>query len=288
VGHWQNENMPEELKNLELNGGGASWAGLSEREVVLEISKMVQEKLQAEGVLVDLLPATVPKGYLADAFVSIHADGNTNAGVNGYKIAPPRRDYTGLSEALSAAIYETYGLATGLRTDPSVTRRMTAYYAFNWPRYEYAIHPMTPAVIVETGFLTSSVDREIIVNQPERAAVGITDGIMAFLNNSAKDLVPAPLEFTRPNLPISGVVRCAPLRAERLSRALEYDCLPSLTSKEGQNYLIEGYASSTLPVGTEIVVMGNYRAIQTAYNYFWFPYEVTGIITDSVIEFIEG
>jgi hypothetical protein len=280
VGHWQNQDMPEELSNLERNGGGASWGDLSERAVVLTISKLVQELLEAEGVEVDLLPATVPKGYVADAFVSVHADGNANTGVNGFKIAGPRRDYSGTSEALVKSIYDSYGPATGLAVDQNITRRMTAYYAFNWPRYEHAIHPFTPAAIVETGFLTSPIDRELIVKQPERVASGIAEGVLAFLQNTEVDKNPPPLAFVQPVLPLTGVVECAPVRAERMSRASEYDCLPSITDGDGAVYLLEGYASSTLQVGTTYTASGTYRAIQTAYNYFWFPYEVTGIITN--------
>lgn len=58
---------------------------------------------------------------------------------------------------------------------------MRGYYAFNWYRYDHAIHPMTPAVIVETGFLTNAADRALIVDDPGRVAQGITKGILKFL-----------------------------------------------------------------------------------------------------------
>ena len=57
---------------------------------------------------------------------------------------------------------------------------MRNYYAFNFRRYEHALHPATIAVIIETGFLTSSRDRRVIVNDPERAARGIVEAVAAF------------------------------------------------------------------------------------------------------------
>ena len=75
---------------------------------------------------------------------------------------------------------ETYGAATGLRNLPVSTRRMWNYYAFNYRRYEHALHPMTIALIIETGFMTSARDREIILGAPERAARGIVEAIKAF------------------------------------------------------------------------------------------------------------
>jgi N-acetylmuramoyl-L-alanine amidase len=57
---------------------------------------------------------------------------------------------------------------------------MQNYYAFNFRRYEHALHPMTIGVILETGFLTSSRDRGVIVDDPGRAARGIVEAVKAF------------------------------------------------------------------------------------------------------------
>ncbi|MEX1112412.1 MAG: N-acetylmuramoyl-L-alanine amidase [Candidatus Andersenbacteria bacterium] len=181
AGHWKNDEVPQELEGLTRNGGGAIGGGTNERAVVLNIAEQVVALLQAQGIEADLLPTTVPPGYIADAFVSIHADGNLNSSVSGFKIAGPRRDYSQKSPTLEKQLYATYEKATQLPQDPSISHRMRGYYAFNWRRYEHAIHPMTPAVIVETGFLTSPADRQIIVATPQRAAQGISEGIQAFL-----------------------------------------------------------------------------------------------------------
>jgi N-acetylmuramoyl-L-alanine amidase len=57
---------------------------------------------------------------------------------------------------------------------------MRNYYAFNYRRYEHALHPMTIAIILETGFLTSLSDRQVLVDDPERAARGIVAAVTAF------------------------------------------------------------------------------------------------------------
>ncbi len=179
VGHWKLSEVPEELEGLRASTG-AQGGGYTEWQVNLAIAERAKALLEAKGVVVDLLPATPPIDYAADAFVSIHADGNNNTSVSGYKLATPRRDFSGKADMLMAALYESYGEATGMKRDGSITRRMTGYYAFNWRRYDHAVHPMTPSVIVETGFLTSPADRAIIVNQPQRAAQGIAEGVLEF------------------------------------------------------------------------------------------------------------
>jgi len=288
VGHWQNESMPKELENLERNTG-ATWGGMTEAEVVLGISQLIQEQLQAAGIEAELLPAAVPPGYVADVFLSIHADGNPDSAINGFKFAAPRRDYAGTSEALVDSMYDTYREATDLRVDPSVTRRMTSYYAFNWPRYEFAIHPFTPAVIVETGFLTSPVDRAIIVDQPERAAKGVADAVIAFLQSDAVVRDPIPTEFASvPRLPLEGEVVCAPLRPERLASADRYDCLPSIVDPAGLVFLLASYTSSTLPIGSQFSAAGEYMPIQNLGTYFWFPYQVNGLIVDPSVPMLDN
>jgi len=165
---------------------------------------------------------------------------------------------------------------------------MTAYYAFNWPRYEHAIHPFTPAVIVETGFLTSPVDRAIIVDQPERAAQGVSDAVIQFLQSDTVERQPLPTEFTAsPQLPLTGEVVCAPLRAERLGSARRYDCLPSLIDTNGVAYLLASYTSSTLPIGSIFTATGDYMPVHNLGSYFWFPYQVNGLIIDPIVPMVD-
>ena len=183
VGHWQLENVPRELGRL---GGGASGGGKQEWEVNLEIARRAKALLEAAGVQVDLLPATVPVGYRAHAFVSIHADGDASGRVSGFKIARP--GFSSVPEPddrLVAALYDAYGPATGLRRDDdNITVRMRYYYAFNSRRYCHAVAPGVPQAIVETGFLTNAADRGLLLGNPEAAARGIANGVLRFLRET--------------------------------------------------------------------------------------------------------
>lgn len=287
-GHFDNDQVPDELRGLTGNTG-AQVGAITERAVVRVIAELVQAELESAGIVVDLLPTTIPPGYVADAFVSIHADGNRDTSVRGHKHAPPRRDYSGHSAALTAAIYESYGQATGLPTDTAITNRMTAYYAFNWARYEHAIHPRTPAVIVETGFLTNAQDRAIIVDAPERAAAGIAAGILNFLQSDAVSQT-TPLPLITPQLPLTGELICAPLRAERIARGQTNDpCMPAVVTRYGHPVLLaidedsSELATWQARVGARVTLSGTYVPVQTLDNYFWFRYEVLGLLQDVII-----
>ncbi|RJQ14358.1 N-acetylmuramoyl-L-alanine amidase [Candidatus Parcubacteria bacterium] len=181
VGHWQLENVPEELSGLRRTAG-TQGGGKKEWEVALAIAQELQALLESKGVVVDLLPATIPPRYFADVFVSIHADGSTDTRVSGFKAAAPWRDYTGKSQELVSIFNEEYAKTTGMKQDSNISRRMRGYYAFNWRRYEHSIHPMTVAMIVETGFLTNPQDQRILINTPERPAQGIANTIFKFLD----------------------------------------------------------------------------------------------------------
>jgi N-acetylmuramoyl-L-alanine amidase len=178
AGHWKAHEAPRELSGLRDNG--TSWRGTAEWEANLAIARRAGAMLEERGYEVDILPAVVPPGYRAHLFVSIHADGSNDPRASGYRVASPRRDATGRAARIARLLERSYGEATGLSRIPSVTRRMRNYYAFNFRRYEHALHPMTIGVILETGFLTSASDRRVIIDEPGRAARGIVDAVLAF------------------------------------------------------------------------------------------------------------
>ncbi len=178
VGHWRTEEAPRELSGLRRNG--ASWNGLAEWEVNLEIARHAGSMLEELGYMVDILPAVVPPDYRAHLFIAIHADASNDPGATGYRVAAPSRDATGRASGFVDLLNRKYGQVTGIRRLPTVTRRMRNYYAFNFRRYEHALHPMTIAAIIETGFLTNAGDRETIVARPELVARGIVEAITDF------------------------------------------------------------------------------------------------------------
>jgi len=195
VGHWNNDEFPEELARLR-NNGGASGGGKAEWQVNLAIAQATAQLIAERNsdVIVDILPATVPPMYLADIFVAIHADGSPDPGVAGFKVAAPsaRRDLTRQGALLETIFKQHYAQATGMPQDANITRNMRGYYAFNWRRYEHSTHPMTPAIIVETGFLTSQSDQRILVRNPQLAAQGIANSVFDFLGIEPKPLLAQP------------------------------------------------------------------------------------------------
>jgi hypothetical protein len=79
-----------------------------------------------------------------------------------------------------AGLEEEYGALVRLPLDPNISHNMRGYYVFNWRRYVHSMHPMTVGAIIETGFLTNTRDRRILINQPALAARGIANGILEF------------------------------------------------------------------------------------------------------------
>ena len=180
AGHWKSSEAPNELYRLRTNTG-SSGAGKSEWEVNHDIATKTADILRPLGIMVDILPATVPPQYWADVFVAIHADGSEDATTTGYKVSPPWRDFHGNSKVLSNYIDQSYPQTTNLIQDPNITRNMRGYYAFSYWKYEHALHPMTSAVILETGFLTNPSDRQIIINNSDLSAQGLAQGIIQYL-----------------------------------------------------------------------------------------------------------
>jgi N-acetylmuramoyl-L-alanine amidase len=178
AGHWRADEAPRELEGLK--GNGTRWESVAEWQANLEIARRAATMLEERGYVVDVLPAVVPPGYRAHLFISIHADGSNDPRASGYRVAAPRRDATGRADRAARLLEHRYGEATGLTQLPTVTRRMQNYYAFNFRRYEHALHPMTIGVILETGFLTSARDRRVIMDDPERAARGIVEAVTSF------------------------------------------------------------------------------------------------------------
>jgi hypothetical protein len=186
AGHWLAAEAPDELASLRTNGtrGG----GKAEWEVTLDIARRTATLLEARGYHVDVLPATVPPGYRADLFIAIHADGHDDPSASGFSVGTPRRDATGLARDFASLLAQSYREATALRHRPE-TRRMQGYYAFNYRRYRHALDPMTVGVIIETGFLTSPSDRNILLGAPDRSARGIAEAVERYLPLADTDRV---------------------------------------------------------------------------------------------------
>lgn len=152
-------------------------------DVNLKVAQLVADILRQQGVQVDVLPATIPVKYKADAFVAIHADANASSRPRGFKAArSPRSLIPAKDDALVAALYDEYIAATGFPRSTAITNNMLYYYAFASSRVQHSVDGMTPAAIVEIGYLTNPTDRALMLNSTDVVATGIARGIMRFLS----------------------------------------------------------------------------------------------------------
>jgi len=160
--------------------------GLTELDVNTKIADLVVSGLQAAGIEADLLQEfdTRLTGYRAIALVSIHADACVpiNEQATGYKVAAALdTSVPDRAQRLVTCLADRYAQATDLAYRPgSITRDMTEYHSF------YEIHNQTPAAIVETGFLY--LDRDFLTQHPDKAARGIAEGILCYINNEPANL----------------------------------------------------------------------------------------------------
>jgi N-acetylmuramoyl-L-alanine amidase len=180
AGHWLTDQVPPELHGLQ---GGASGGGRQEWQVNLDVAQRAASLLQASGVQVDVLPATVPPRYQANAFLALHADGDTTGQTRGFKVARPGfSSIPDIDDRFVEAINQVYGSETELpRDDEHISLRMRYYYAFNSRRYCHAVAPGVPQAIIEMAYLTSAVDRQYLIGDPQRLAQALADSIHAFL-----------------------------------------------------------------------------------------------------------
>jgi len=180
------------LPDLELgratgagHGDYASPAGLKLARVLRQappqIAARIADLLKSHGYIVDIIPTAVPQGYLADAFVALHLDGDGTGENSGYKLAHGSRRGP-YEQQLLDDISQEYGAATGLPLDYRITSAMRGYYGFSWQRYRSATSPFTPSVILEMGFLSNDGDRALAMDHPDLLAIGIANGIERFLS----------------------------------------------------------------------------------------------------------
>lgn len=236
IGHWKSNELPDELQRLRTSTGTAA-GGVTELGVNLDIGQRVADLLRQRGIEVDVLPATVPPGYVADAFVAIHADGSPNTKARGFKLATPWRT-SPAAQHLLEAITATYYESTKLPRDGSITMNMRGYYAFSWRRHEHAVAKTTPSVIVEMGFLTNPSDRALLTKNQNTVAVGIANGIIRYLNerdpNDGAALLPPDFKTQKAATSEGVIVRASPSdKAKILLRAGEDKRLFPIQAKDG-------------------------------------------------------
>jgi hypothetical protein len=198
IGHYRNENFPEELQHLR-NNTGAHAAGVSEVSLNEAVARKTAAFLIERGYNVDILDATVPVGYVTDLFLSIHADGNDSTSWRGFKATAPWNSVPA-SEEFVRILYEEYGQATGLPTDPVTSVGMADYYAFNPVTYRHAVSSNVPGTLLEMGFVSNPEDRRVLTQQQDRVAWGITNAIDRYFRSGAAGKTPTPYPSFTPTI----------------------------------------------------------------------------------------
>jgi N-acetylmuramoyl-L-alanine amidase len=188
AGHYQSDEAPDELRRL-IPQTGAEWEGVTEVEINLDIAQRVGVILNSKGIAVDILPTTIPVGYVADAFVALHADSDGVGENSGFKMAHGARRGP-YEDALLNDIKDSFGAATGLDYDAThISRNMSGYFAFNWSRFQHAVAAHTPAVILEMGYVSSDDDRALMLDHADTLANAIASGITKFLDETPRSKI---------------------------------------------------------------------------------------------------
>jgi len=163
---------------------------LTEADVNMSIASRVQKTLTDAGYQVDLLNEfdTRLNGYRAVALVSIHNDScdYVNDEATGFKVAAAVNTHDfNRATRLTECLRDRYQTVTGLYFHAgSITNDMRGYHAFS------EIDPNTIAAIIETGFL--NLDRDLLVNEPDKVAYGVAQGILCFARNENVEPTPLP------------------------------------------------------------------------------------------------
>ncbi len=164
---------------------------LTENEINLAISLLVVQGLRERRYNVELLDEFDVRleNYEATALISIHAnDCGTYQGElpSGYLVSHAEaRAEGGEDTRLRECVAYYYERVAQIDRRFGLTRDMTDYHIFR------EIHPNTPGIILETGFMLA--DQDLLVNEADRLAQGIVRGIECFIKGEALPAVaPTP------------------------------------------------------------------------------------------------
>lgn len=154
---------------------------LEEEAINFAVSKRVVANLEALNFTVDMLDEFDPRlvDYRADALVSIHANSCIDYGeiVSGYIVSKSdARPDIGADALLRECIALNYGAHIPLERSYNETEDMINNHA--WRK----IHPLTPGVILEMGFMLA--DQAILTTQHDLLAHAITMGILCYIENA--------------------------------------------------------------------------------------------------------
>lgn len=201
VGHLHASRHPDELAKLRTSTG-AHVDGVDEVDVNLAVAHATAARLEAQGIRVEVLPATVPPRYRADLLLALHADASLDPTRRGYKSSHARVPRNALEPRLDAAIDAAYFEGSSLPDDhANVSGAMLDYYAFASRHYVNSAHRATPALIVEMGYLSHPDDRRWLLGV-DGPAEALAEGVRRYLASVGRwhpRAAPEPLAVAAPD-----------------------------------------------------------------------------------------
>jgi len=173
--------------------GGAQYNGYSEKEQTLEMSKLVQKELEAQGITVIMTRTSdstvslekrieIAKTANATILVSLHRNYyDTSPSVNGveawiHSTAPA--DSKSLANDILTQLKKITGVnSRGVKTG-TMTNEATNYY----------INSDSPCTscIIELGFITNTVDNVLVTTNKNQCAKSVAQGIVNYMNELEK------------------------------------------------------------------------------------------------------
>lgn len=198
VGHLHSDQYPSELAHLN-DHTGAFAGGVNEVDINLAVAQKTGEFLVQRGFKVEILDAIIPISYTTDLFIAIHADGNVRSSWRGFKASAPWVSVP-QSDEFVGYFYEEYGKATGLPADPYTSVAMADYYAFNQGTYNHAINRDVPAALLELGFVSNPIDREMLTSGSDRVAWGIANSVDRYFRSGLAGPTPSPYPSFTPTV----------------------------------------------------------------------------------------
>lgn len=162
----------------------------NEKEITLDVARLVRDRLQAEGINVimtrsdDSYPTLSERAVLANQndaamFVSIHVNSAANApkanGIEVYYASKNNNDFYGLTSKKFAAtvldkmLEETGARSRGVKTENHLVTRSS----------------LMPAILIELGFISNEDEIELLIDPTyqQKLADGISEGIIEHLGD---------------------------------------------------------------------------------------------------------
>ncbi|WP_105615334.1 N-acetylmuramoyl-L-alanine amidase family protein [Vallitalea okinawensis] len=200
-GHQEVANFEQELiapssdqYKIKCSGGTQGIiTGVPEYELNLQVALLLRSELENNGATVVLTReeaavnisnierAEIANNNESHIFVRLHADGSSNAAVNGISILVPSNKFIHDEQLLidsnraANCILERLTDVTGAKNNGIIERGDIS--GFNWSN--------VPVVLVEMGFMTNN-DEDQLLNTPEyqeKIAVGIISGLEDYFKN---------------------------------------------------------------------------------------------------------